>query len=106
TLVGRVECELDGNRGIGSDLSQNGLGARNEVSRSNNLVDEPNAISFLRADHFAGENEMQSAALADQTRQPLRSAAARKEPERDFRLTELGLLHGECDGARHRSLTA
>ena len=68
---------------------QDCFGARDEVGRRNDLVDEPDAIGLLRADHLSGKDELQGATLADQPRQPLRSAAARNEPERDFGLAEL-----------------
>ena len=45
----------------------------------NDLVDEADAIGLLGADHVAGQDELQGAALADQPRQTLRSAAARDE---------------------------
>src|SRR5271154_5265208 len=79
-LVGRVERELDGHGSVGSDLPQDGLGARDQISRRNDLVDEPDAIGLPRADHLAGKDELERAALADEPRQPLRSAAAWKEP--------------------------
>ena len=70
------------------------------------LVDEPDAIGLLRADHLAGQDELQGAALADQPRQPLRSAAARNESQRDFGLAEFRVLHRDPDGAGHRRLAA
>ena len=70
-------------------LLQDGFGARDQIGGRNDLVDEPDAIGLLRADHLSGQDELQGAALADQPRQPLRSAAARNESERDFGLAEL-----------------
>src|SRR3954454_10580619 len=78
-FVRRLERELDGDRGIGGDLLQDGLGARDQFGGRNDLVDQPDTIGLLRADHLAGEDELERAALADQPRQPLRSAAARNE---------------------------
>ncbi len=45
----------------------------------NDLVDEPDAVGLLRADHLSGQNELQGTTLTDQPRQPLRSAATRNE---------------------------
>ena len=70
------------------------------------LVDEPDTVGLLRADHSARQDELKRAALADQARQPLGAAAARKQSELDFRLTELRALHGDADGAGHRGFAA
>ena len=72
----------------------------------NDFVDEPDAIGLLRADHLSGQDELQGAALADQPRQPLRSAAARNESQRDFGLAKFRVLDGDPDGAGHRRLAA
>src|SRR6266567_7825689 len=104
SVVRCLEREFDGDRSVRSDLLQNGLGARDQISRWNDFVDQPDTISFLRADHLSGQNELQGAALADQPRQPLRSAAARNEPERHFWLPEPRGLDREPDGASHRRL--
>src|SRR3954471_11433227 len=40
-LVCRFERELDRDRGVGGDFLQNGFGARHELRRRNDLVDEP-----------------------------------------------------------------
>ena len=105
-FVCRLERELDGDRSVGGDLLQDRFGARDQISRRNDLVDEPDAIGLLRADHLAGQDELQGAALADQPRQPLRSAAAGNEPERHFGLAEFRGVHRDPDGARHRRLAA
>ena len=105
-LVRRLERELDGDRSVGGDLLQDCLGARDQIGGRNDLVDQPDAIGLLRADHLSGQNELQGAALADQPRQSLRSAAARNESERDFGLAELRGLHRDPDGAGHRRLAA
>ena len=76
-LVRRLERELDGDRSVGGDLLQDGLGAGDEISRWNDLVDEPDTIGLLRADHLPGQDELQGATFADQPRQALRSATAR-----------------------------
>ena len=87
-------------------LLQDRFGARDQIGRRNDFVDEPDAIGLLRADHLSGEDELQGAALADQPRQTLRAAAARKESELDLGLAELRALHRDPDGAGHRRLAA
>src|SRR5882757_8989153 len=105
-FVHSFKRELDSDRGVGSDLVQDRFGACDEIGRRNDLVDKPDAMGFLRTDHLAGQYELERPALADQPREPLRSAAARKESERDLRLAELRTVHRDPDGARHRGLAA
>ena len=82
------------------------FGARDEIGGRHDFVDQPDAIGLLRADHFAGEDELQGPAFADQARQALRAAAAGKEPELHLGLAELGAFHRDPDGAGHRRLAA
>src|SRR5882757_4285551 len=105
-LVCGLERELHRDRGVGGDLPQDRLGARNQFGGRHDLVDEPDPIGFLRADHLAGENELQGAALSHQPRQALRAAAARKQTELDFRLAELRGLDCDPDSAGHGGLAA
>ena len=100
------ERKLDRDRGVGGDLFEDCLGARDQISGRHDFVDEPDAVGLLRADHLSGEDELQGAALSDQARQALRAAAARKESELDFGLAELRVLHRDPDGASHRRLAA
>src|SRR5438552_1066592 len=102
-----VHCfkrELDSDRSVGSDLVQDRFGACDEIGRRNDLVDQPDAMGLLRADHLSGQYELQGAALAHQPRQSLRSAAARKESECNLRLAKLRVFHRDPDGAGHRRL--
>ena len=85
---------------------QDRLGACDELSGGNDLVDQADAIGLLRVDHLAGENQLQGAALSDQPRQALRAAVARNDAELDFRLAELRVLGREPDGAGHRQFAA
>src|SRR6202521_5957098 len=105
-LVRRLECELDGNGSVGGDPLQDCFSARDQFSRRDDLVDEPDTKGLLRADRLSGQDELQRATLANETWQALRSAAARNESERDFGLAELRTLRRDPDRARHRRLTA
>src|SRR6185369_3969578 len=63
-------------------------------------------MSFLCTDHFAGQDQLKSPAFTDQSRQTLRSAAARDESQTDFGLSELGGLDRNPDRASHRGFAA
>src|SRR5262249_23656211 len=86
-LVCRLECKLHRDRSIGSDLLEDGFSARDQFSWWHDLVDETDTIGFLRADHLPRENELQCAALADQSGHPLRSTATWNQSQFDFGLT-------------------
>src|SRR6266496_2037724 len=105
-LVRRLERELDGDRSVGGDLLQDCFSARDQFSRRDDFVDESDTIGLLRGDRLSGQDELQRATLADETRQALCSAAARNESERDFGLAELRTVRRDPDRARHRRLTA
>src|SRR3984893_11223023 len=68
SLVSGLERKLDGDRRVGGDLFEDCLGTRDQISGRNDLVDEPDAIGLLRADHLSGKNEVQGAAFSDQPR--------------------------------------
>src|SRR5207247_1711739 len=68
------------------------------------LVDEPDAIRFLGVDHFTREDQLQSHAFADQSRQTLRAAVSRRDAQLHFGLSKLRVLTGNSDVARHRQL--
>src|SRR4051812_30692126 len=105
-FVHRFERELHGERGVGKDLLQDRFGARDEIGGGDDLVDETDAVSLLRADYLAGEDELQGATLPDQPRQALRTAATRKDAQLNFGLAELRVLCGHPDGAGHRRLAS
>src|SRR5437016_1522434 len=86
SFVRGLERELDRDGCVRSDLLQDCFGARDQFSRGNDFVDEPDTIGLLRADRLSGQDELQRATLADETREALRSAATRNESERDFGL--------------------
>src|SRR6266478_2181981 len=104
--VRRLEGELDRDRCVGSDLLQDGFRPRNEIRRRNDLVDQPDAPCLPRVDHLPGQNELQRSTLADQPREPLRSASTGKQTQLDLRLTERRVLDGDPECACHRSLAA
>src|SRR5882672_3848137 len=105
-LVNRLQRQLDGDRRVGGDLVHDRFGARDEIGCRHHLIDQAHAIGVLRRDHLSTQDELQGAALADQTRQALRSAAARNESQGDLGLAEFRGLHREPDGAGHRGLAA
>src|SRR6266404_1955856 len=105
-LVRRRERELHGDGSVGGDPLQDGFGARDEIGRRHDLVDKPDAMSLLGVDHLARQDEPQGPPLADQTRQPLRAAAARDESQGDLGLAEFGGLDRDPEGAGHGRLAA
>src|SRR4029453_1577827 len=70
------------------------------------LVDGADPMSFLCTDHFAGQDQLKSAALTDQSRQTLRSTADRDESQTDFGTPELGGVRSGLDRASHRGCAA
>src|SRR6266403_4074084 len=104
--VRRLEREPDRDRCVGGDLLQDGFRPRNEIRRRNDLVDQPDAPCLPRGDHLSRQNELQRPTLADQPRQPLRSASTGKQTQLDLRLTERRALDGDPERACHRSLAA
>src|SRR5580704_13821689 len=74
-LVRRFERELDRDRCVGSDLLQDGFRPRNEIPLRNDLVHQSDAPCLPRVDRLSRQNELQRSTLADQPREPLRSAA-------------------------------
>src|SRR5579859_2231734 len=106
SLVHRIERELHRHGGVGSDFPQDCLGARQQIRRGHDFVDESDAVSFLRADHLRGKDELQGATLSHQARQSLRAAPSRDEAQGDFRLAEPRRIHRDSDRASHRCLAA
>src|SRR5882762_11796428 len=58
-FVHSFERQLDGDRSVGGDPLQDGLGAPDELGRRHDLVDQPDAKGLLRADHLSGQNQLQ-----------------------------------------------
>src|SRR5712675_132541 len=56
SFVDRFERVLHCERRISENLFQNGFSARNQLRGRDDFVNESDAIRFLRADHFSGEN--------------------------------------------------
>src|SRR5258708_7876189 len=75
SLVHRLERVLHRERSVGENLLQDRFGARDQLGRRNDVVDEADPIGFLRADHLSGEDELQGASFPDQPRPALRAAA-------------------------------
>src|SRR6266436_6111860 len=105
-LVHRRERIRNGDRSVGEDFLQDGLGARNQLLCWYELVDQPDAIGFLSADGLSRQNELQGPALSHQAGQPLGTTTAGEQPQGDFRLAEPALLEGQPDGAGHCRLAA
>src|SRR5882757_5350870 len=61
----------DGDWSVGKDLFQNRFGAADEIDGGHDFVDQTDAPSLLGTDDFAGKDELQGSAFADQARQAL-----------------------------------
>src|SRR6266850_5082118 len=57
-LVHSFQRQLDGDRCVGGDLLHDRFGARDEIGRRHHLIDQANAIGFLRSDHLATQDEL------------------------------------------------
>src|SRR6185369_17529428 len=74
---------------------------RDEFRGRNDFVNEADAIRFLRADHFSGENELKRATFPDQPWQTLGPATARDHSQFHFGLTKLRVFYSNPDRASH-----
>src|SRR5439155_18208587 len=63
SLVHRFERILHSHWSICEDLIKHCFGPRDQISGWDDFVHQPDAISFLRADHFSGEDELECATL-------------------------------------------
>src|SRR5262249_31126612 len=95
---------LHGERCVGKYLFQNRLSPQDQIRCWHNFVEESDAISLRSTDDFASKNELQRTPFPNQSRKPLRSAAAGKQSQFDFRLAKLRGLSGDPDCASHRRL--
>src|SRR5712671_312178 len=95
----------DGDRSVGKDLFQNRFGAADQIGGGNDFVDQTDAPGLLGTDDFAGKDELQAPAFANQTRQPLCSAGARQDAKFHFGLSEFRRLRGDPNGASHSRFT-
>src|ERR1700752_4798674 len=66
--------------------------ARDKIGSRNNFIDQSDPISLLRRNHFTGKNQLQSPALADQTREALRSTTPREQSQFNFSLPKPAAL--------------
>src|SRR6266516_223006 len=95
----------DGDRGVGKDLVQNRFGAADQIGGGNDFVDQTDEPGLLGTDDFAGKDELQGPAFANQTRQPLCSAGAGQDSKYHFGLSEFRRLRGDPNGASHSRFT-
>ena len=77
-----------------------------QLVRGDDAIHEPDAIRLRRVDHLAGEQKLERASLADETRQPLRRAVARHDAELHLGLAELRPICGEAQMTSHGKLAS
>ena len=100
-----MQC-ASGQRSVRENRLHHRRRRRQQLGGGHDAIHQPDAKRFLRVDHFAGEQQLQRAALADEARQPLRAAVAWHESELHLGLTELRGLRRDANVARHRELAA
>src|SRR5882724_3950697 len=66
SFVYRLDGILHADGCVGNELVEKSFNPRDQVRARNDFVHQADAIGFLRADDFAGQNELQCATLADQ----------------------------------------
>ena len=76
------------------------LGARDD------LRDEPGGLRLLGRHRPPGQDELHGQRRADGPGEPLRAAGPGHDPDPDLRLTELGVVAGDDEVARHGQLAA
>src|SRR6266436_3433465 len=106
SLVYRFDGVLHADWGVGDDLVENRFRPCEQTGGRNDFIHQANAIGFLGVDDFAGKNELQCPALADQPGKTLRSAVARHDSDLHFGLTEPRSFRGDSNRAGHRQFTA
>src|SRR5438132_1860046 len=79
TPVRGFDRQFDRRRGICIDLVQDGFRPRKEVVLGNDFVDQAYPVGLLCVDHVGAENQLQRAALADQSGQALCPTVARED---------------------------
>lgn len=88
-------------RGIGEHFEEELPGEREEFRGGDDIVDETDFVGPLGGDGFAGEEQFERDALADEAGEALGSAVAGDDAEFDLGLAEFGVFGGDADGAGH-----
>ena len=76
-------------------MFQNRFGAGDQIGGGNDFVDQSDAPGFLGTDDFAGKDELQGSAFANQSRQPLCSTGAGQDSKFHFGLSEFRRLRSD-----------
>src|SRR6266436_1595486 len=105
-LVYRLNRVLHADWCVGDELVEYRFCSCEQTGSWDDLVHQANAIGFLRADDFAGQDELQCAAFPDQPRKTLRSAISRHYADLHFGLTEPRSFRGDSNRAGHRQFAA
>ena len=103
-----IEPDVDGldrksqrERGIGEHFEEELPGEREEFRGGDDIVDETDLVGTLGGDGFAGEEQFERDALADEAGKALGAAVAGDDAEFDLGLAEFGVFGGDADGAGH-----
>src|SRR5438093_10923106 len=104
STLDRFHGEFHRKRPVRDDFLRDRFCGGNQLRRLMDVIDQPDALCFFRRNHFAGQAQFVRHAFAAQSRQALRSAVSRQNPQLYFRLPELRGLACDSDGARKRQL--
>src|SRR5260221_7536595 len=105
-LIHRFHAVLNRQRGHADDLLRNLFRARDQPLCWYDFIYQPDAVGFLRGNHYSREKNLHGQSSADQPRQALRATIARDDAKLYFGLAELCVLAGQAYGARHGDLAA
>src|SRR5579862_580512 len=105
-LVYGFHYVLYSQRSVRNNLRRYRLGARNQLTRSHNFIDQPDAMRFLSRDHLTRQQHLHRNAFAHKSRQPLRPAISWNNSQLHFWLPQLRVLAGQPDRAGHRHLAS
>ena len=99
-----LEAGPDGQEAVFQDRSQHCLGLGKEPVDRDHAIHQSDPVGLRGVDHPAGEQKLERASLADQSRQPGCATVAGTDAELDFRLAEPGMLRRDPDVAGHGQL--
>ena len=102
----RFHRPSDGQRTVRHDLLGHGIGSGKKFPGPDNPVDQTDAQRLGRIHGVAGQKHLHRLGLADQTRQPLRTAVAGDNSQLHLRLGKAGVLGGDAKRAGHGKLAA
>src|SRR5579863_3783862 len=100
--IHRLHGERHGLGSVGQHLVEPGAAEREQLVLRRDVVHQAHAKRLSGVDGLARNQYLERAPPAHQTRQALRAAVTRNDPELHFQLSEPGVGAGNAYGAAHR----